>query len=146
MIIEYIKEGNKEKKIYKKRGVLVSYAEQGKVLVGFSLCHKHYDRFDFIKGERIPNHGFNIALNRAEEWKDKSGFSIKGEKGYTHPVAIPQSIQKRLHKFIIRTSKYYKDKALPEWAVVFKSHMDLLNQVGHKPIEEKGAREADCCS
>jgi hypothetical protein len=131
MIIEYIKEGNKAKKIYKKRGVLVAYANQGKILVGFSLCHKHHDRFDFIKGERAPNHGFNIAVSRAHEWENNGTFSIKGATGYHPPVIIPQSIQKRLHKFIVRASKYYQNTPLPVWAVAFKSYMDLaLGGVG----------------
>jgi hypothetical protein len=150
VLIEYIKKGSKKskKKIHLKRGVMLSYAAEGKVLIGFSLCHSKFDRFDFIKEMRVPHHGFKIALERATKWEDQERFIIKGTSGtISNHVVVPQSIQKNLHKFITRTIQYYRDKKIPSWALGFKDYMDRLDQIRHKPIiEEKGVREVDCCS
>jgi hypothetical protein len=154
MLIEYIRKGSKKskKKVHPKRGVMLSYAAEGKVLIGFSLCHSKFDRYDFIKEMRVPHHGFKIALERATTWVDKENFTIKGTPGsFPHYVVVPESIRKKVHKFITRTTQYYSDKTMPIWALRFKDYMDRLDQHRHKPHyqvvkEEKGVREADCCS
>jgi hypothetical protein len=182
MLIEYIRKGSKKstEKYTPKRGVMVSYAvsgaeegstagsvEKGKVVIGFSLCHSKYDRYDFIKKMHVPHHGFKIALERAETWEGLERFMIKGTPGsFPHHVVIPESIRKRVHKFITRTTQYYQDKQIPRWALEFKEYMDCLDQYRHKPVkgdgsvktakgvrwadkpinDEKSMREPDCCS
>jgi len=161
MLIEYIRKGSKKskKKVHPKRGVMVSFAEargpdgKGKVLIGFSLCHSKYDRYDFIKETRVPHHGFKIALERATKWVDLEEFTIKGPGSFPYQVGIPESIKKNLYKFITRATKYYRDKQLPIWAVMFKQNMDHLYQDRRKPVPgdgsvktAKGVREAACCS
>jgi hypothetical protein len=128
MLIEYIKTGSSQskKKIRKKRGIMTAYQSLGKVFIGFSLCHSHYDTFDVVGGFYTPGHGAKISIARASKWVDESMFSIKKKKGFSQIVAIPHSIRNRLHKFIIRTSLYYKDKQLPVWATEFRKHMDNL--------------------
>jgi hypothetical protein len=153
MLIEYIRKRSKRSKIKNnpKRGIMLSYAEAdsagvGKVLIGFSLCHSKYDRYDFIKETRVPHHGFKIALERATTWVNKENFTIKGKPGSSlppHYVVIPESIRKKIHKFITRTTQYYPDKKMPIWALAFKDYMDHSDQ---STKEEKGVREADCCN
>lgn len=156
MLIEYIRKRSKRSKIKNnpKRGIMLSYAAEGKVLIGFSLCHSKYDRYDFIKEMRVPNHGFKIALERATTWVGKDDFTIKGALGrnfsYRGSIIIPESIKKKVYKFITRTIQYYPDRVMPIWALRFKDYMECLDRDRRKPVKgdgsvrtAKGVRYAD---
>jgi len=143
--IEYIrkndrwsKEQNKYRSKGEKRGVLYASIDPinpNAVIVGFSLCNK-LDRFDYIKGNREPGFGMDLAAERAIKWANHTDFfvqnsfnemeiedSFNGDIELTmkenpdtkRVVEVPPSIIGRLEIFIERCKKYYKDKKFPEW-------------------------------
>ena len=80
----------------KRIGDLVAMNINGKVVFGWSLCHKK-DIYDFVDGERKPGFGLKTAKSRALKWKDKSN------------IEIPHSIRKPVKKFLDRCELYFKD-------------------------------------
>jgi len=123
--IEYIWDGEK-KNGRKKRGVLVASVVYGKVLIGFSICHKTLDRFDYIDGKHKPGCGLEWAIARAEKWMDwKKSFIVEPtkKKAGKKEVPIPSLMLDEIEDFIAKCLllKRYQNKEFPGWA------MDLLN-------------------
>lgn len=143
--IEYIRKNdrwsekeNKYRSKGEKRGVLyagIDPTNSNAVIVGFSLCSK-MDRFDYIKGNREPGFGQELAEERANKWANHTDYFVQNSfnemeiedswsgqeflKLKENPdtktvVEVPPSIIGRLEIFIERCKKYYKDKAFPEW-------------------------------
>jgi hypothetical protein len=101
------KKGEDVKIKRKKRGVLLAYVDGGEnVVIGFSLCHKTLDKFDYIQGTPEPGFGIAVAAERAKKWKN---VPKAGE------VNIPHSLKYKLSNFVARCRNYYKDKELPAW-------------------------------
>ena len=84
MLIRYIRRGKNRKK-----GVLVAVPIDNKVKFGWSLCHRR-DKFD-------KNLGKKIAIDRA----------LCDRK-----IKMPQSIRNDMNMFVIRATRYYKDKEI----------------------------------
>lgn len=84
----------------KKIGMLVAGIVDGKLTIGYSLCHKN-DKCNYIRGKKVPGFERELAMNRAIKWKDDR--SIK----------IPPSIAKDMEKFKWRCHKYYKGFEVP---------------------------------
>ena len=82
MLIKYIRKGKRQKK-----GVLVAVPVDGQVRLGWSLCHKR-DKFNKEFGKKI-------AISRA----------LCGKQ-----VKMPPSLKDEMNMFVIRASRYYKDK------------------------------------
>jgi hypothetical protein len=85
-------------------GVLVSDFVDDKIIIGFSLAHKHLDVYNFVKGRRVEDFGFGVAKERAAKWQNSTDISV------------PDSIKPLVVKFIDRSRRYYKGKKLPAWA------------------------------
>lgn len=81
----------------------ISPTNPDNVIIGFSLCHKNMDRYDYIENGRVrvPGFGKKLAISRAIKWEEKSNFDV------------PDSMSKPVQKFIERCKKYYKDKNVP---------------------------------
>lgn len=77
----------------------------GELAIGFSLCHKNKDRYDFIDEgkKRVPGFGKKLAVYRAVKWQN----AMPGE------VKIPPSIAGELFQFLERCQRYFKDKFAP---------------------------------
>lgn len=75
-------------------GMFVSYKEEDKVYIGYSLCCKD-DTYDNEKA-------FKIAFLRAKTCWDNKG------------IRLAHSIRKDFEKFYERCERYYKDSILPE--------------------------------
>jgi hypothetical protein len=90
------------KTLYRKirKGDLVALLINGRVSIGWSLCHKK-DSYDFVEGDHRKGFGFQTAINRAVKWADADA------------IEVPPSIFKQVVKFTGRCSLYYKDKDLP---------------------------------
>jgi len=125
-----------------KKGVLLAgISPDGKLIVGFSLCHKN-DLFDYIGGEWVPQvdeaglifrekyvngykeDGFGklLALKRAEKWADYHNICVMGKRKEPADseikdgtVFIPSSIEAKLTEFVNQCVKYYKGKTFPAW-------------------------------
>lgn len=112
-IIQYIKKERKSrsgKKVLsrEKIGVLVAapdVRDPKRVLIGFSLKHRN-DSFDYVDGKRVPKHGIDMAVTRAERWVNRDLID----------VPVPDSIKDEVKGFIARCAKYYKGTQLPAWA------------------------------
>jgi len=122
--IEYIWDGKKESG-RKKRGVLIASVQYGHVLIGFSICHKTLDRFDYVDGIHKPGRGLECAIARSEKWADwKKAFVVEPnrKKAGKKAVPIPSLMSTEIEEFIGKctTLNRYKKKNFPEWA------MDLL--------------------
>lgn len=133
-LIRYIKRRqkrdskDKSKKIVevKKAGVMFAAPIGDEIIIGYSLCHKNLDKFDYVKDQnglkKIKGFGLNMSMMRAKKWKEFSTTFIcsapqpKDEERIPDCVYIPQSIAKDLRQFILRCSKYYKEKNMPQWA------------------------------
>lgn len=131
-IIQYIKKERKSrsgKKVLsrEKIGVLVAapdVRDPKKVLIGFSLKHRN-DNFDYVDGKRIPKHGIDMAVARAERWVNRD----------LADVPVPDSIKDEVKTFVIRCAKYYKGTRLPAWArEIWPEWKDRLLEV----VEDKG--------
>lgn len=131
--IQYIRKNGRKKG--KKRGVMfcgVDSENSDSVVFGFSLCNTSCDRYDYVKGEREPGFGLDVAKIRAEKWKNHIGFFV--QKTYTQEeirdtnrfsffknpnpkeiIEIPPSVYRQLVGFIQRCRRYYQDKDFPEW-------------------------------
>lgn len=91
--------------------------ETKELSIGFTLCHKK-DRYDFVPKTidaedqskmHLKGYGKMYAAERAVQWNDAT------------MVDVPPSIRPQISKFIFRCFKYYKDKALPHWTVMYRS-------------------------
>lgn len=118
-----------------KKGVIVAgLTPDGKVVIGFTLCHKN-DKYDYVDGKKEPGFGISTAIQRAVRWKDtkksikdsmfRRVFPSQVEKIRNHDhkeiVIIPQSVYDNLHSFIERCRRYYKDaRGLPLWTIDIK--------------------------
>lgn len=127
----------------KKAVMIAGINEEGRLVVGFSSCHK-IDVFDiiggkwtaildkdknicgteYLGGKNVPGFGKKLAIKRADKWVDWkhcliSGVDpdIKEDDLLKDTVFVPVSIEKPLSKFIARCSSYYQNKRFPE-----KSH------------------------
>ena len=78
----------------KKVGMFISYVEQDKVYIGYSLCSKE-DKYDNDKA-------LKIATSRAS--------SCWGEKG----IRLAHSVLTDFTKFYERCERYYKGSEFPE--------------------------------
>jgi hypothetical protein len=113
-----------------KKGVLYAKPfDEKTVAIGFSLCDTRFDNFDVdpTTGLIEEGRGENIAKDRSRKWVERDKFFLKMEKCDNPPkvVAIPHSIKDDLGRFLNRFSRFYKDKALPQWAAGF---MELYNK------------------
>ena len=75
-------------------GMLISYLEDGRVHIGYSLCSKA-DKYDKVKAEKI-------ALSRAATCWDEKG------------IRLAHSIRDDFTTFYGRCERYYKDAKFPE--------------------------------
>ena len=94
--------------------------ETDKVIVGFSLCHKHYDSFDRMVFGIIKQEDFGkkIAFRRALKNVNKikaEVYSDELEYKEVDKVYIPATVHASLQNFVARCKKYYKDKFFPVW-------------------------------
>lgn len=109
----------------KKKGILLSYTKDGKVHVGYSLCHKD-DIFDIDKG-------IAIAMERAKLDSNKTQIKFTAKKivYYDQETAVfPKSIKKNLLRFLDRCFNYYVDKDFPMWVkglYLLENGVDLSN-------------------
>jgi hypothetical protein len=116
----------------KRIGVLFATVnDDGKVGVGFSVCHNTKDRFDYVRGIiHKPGFGLAMASERAERWISREYYEPIPDlflpELQTQVVRIPTMIQKQLRDFISRCSRYYKGRDLPKWAKDFASDFDIL--------------------
>jgi hypothetical protein len=81
-------------------GYLYAGIVDGKVGIGFSMCHKN-DRWDIVKGIRTPGWGEHLAKLRVLK------CAKNGE------IEVPPSIAKKAVKFAARCQKCYKVKNMP---------------------------------
>ena len=97
---EYVRKENNEK-----IGILCADIIEGKISIGFSVCHKP-DTFKF-------DFGFNtIAIGRLRKYPFKKFEKpIKDRK----KIRIPSIIYSEFVRFIDRCKRYYKDKQFVEW-------------------------------
>ena len=115
---------NRIKYHHERVGVMVSFVHPDYpdiMAIGYSLCNsgpKSSDMFDrqliqlpFTYADNI-GFGKNIALGRALDWSQPGNPS---DKIYT----VPHSIRCQFLNFIDRSTRYYKDKKLPEWILPF---------------------------
>lgn len=114
----------------RKVGVLCSVVNsEGKVCIGFSVCHNTKDRFDYIRGIiHKPGHGLNVAKERAERWGTREYYEpIPGmfDFDFVGVVRVPPMIHKQLHEFINRCIRYYKGREIPKWAADFSRDFSL---------------------
>jgi hypothetical protein len=119
-----------------KRGVMIAgINDDNEVIIGFSLCHK-LDLFDhiggklygrtYVGGQKSCGFGVDLAMKRAEKWQDRGNCLICGRgknegAGSYDPkdtVLVPSSIEDKLCNFVVRCSKYYKEKSMPAWACI----------------------------
>lgn len=82
-------------------GYLVAGEIDGRVGIGFSLCHKN-DRYDFIKGVRHPGHGLRMATNRAIKTAENGRCEV------------PPSLLKKTIHFANRCERYFKELPRPD--------------------------------
>jgi hypothetical protein len=80
----------------KRIGDLVAMSIDGKVVYGWSLCHKK-DTYNFVDGQNRPGFGLKTAKRRALKWKDNPN------------VKIPHGIKKPFLKFVERCDRYFQD-------------------------------------
>lgn len=81
-------------------GCFVAGVIDGEIGIGFSLVHKN-DRYDVIKGKRMPGFGEKMAKGRAL----KSAQTGRAE--------IPPSLMNKARKFVNRCERYYKGAFTP---------------------------------
>lgn len=115
-----------KKKSNQKKGILFADTFEGKIIVGFSLCHSKQDKFDFIKKKkRVPGLGIKIAKERARKWAAANRYQVKNFDSQVQPdfsgVIIPKTVAERLPEFLESCNKYYKEASLVPWAYQFLS-------------------------
>lgn len=96
----------------KKRGVMIATLHpknHSQVIIGWSMCHKKYDRFDHERG-------IYTALGRALAWSNEIRYSTKEASDNAFPTFIPSSMMNDFTIFVTRIARYYKDCVMPEWA------------------------------
>ncbi len=86
-----------------KVGMMLAYALDGKVQVGYSQWNAWEDPYD--KGMM-----FDVCLERLERFEDR----LEANPDFTPKV--PFEIAKRLPGFVGRCKRYFKDATLPRWA------------------------------
>ncbi len=101
--IRYVRKQNGNKK-----GVVIAWIQENKVLIGFSLCNNR-DRWDIIKGKRSKHFGVNVAGLRAEKYHDRA----------LNDITIPQSLVKPLRELIFRLMERHEGKDFPVWTKDF---------------------------
>lgn len=84
----------------KQIGYIIAGIVDDDVAIGYSLCHRQ-DKYDFVDGVRTAGFGKHLAVNRAIKWNKKEH------------IEVPPSIKLLMEKFIIRCSRYYKGKDMP---------------------------------
>lgn len=96
----------------KKRGVMIATLHprnHSQVIIGWSMCHKKYDRFD-------RERGIYTALGRALAWSNDTRYSSKESlDSLAFPTFIPSSMTYDFTVFVSRVAKYYKNCTMPEW-------------------------------
>lgn len=122
-IVEYIRRNRTDRKgktQKRKEGVLFATSYNDKIAIGFSLTHRTLDKFDHIKGEKVPDFGVTVAQRRALRWMMTKRYSVISSEPNniedSLAVNIPPSIVPKLEKFIRRVEKYYKGQTIPDWA------------------------------
>lgn len=86
---------------------LLDIDEEGREIVKDERVIRIRDEFDRINGKRKPGFGKETAFQRAEKWAYMDAHKAIPE--------IPQTMLRKLPKFIERCKKYYKDKEFPFW-------------------------------
>ena len=120
--IEYIRKGRGNQP-RQKIGVMIACIDPTNpdmVLVGFSLCHQGFDKFDKLAKGMIDqkNFGKKLAHRRALKFRDCAEaviYSDKIEENFSETVYIPATVHESLAKFVLDSYKYFKDKLFPVW-------------------------------
>lgn len=95
----------------KKRGVILATLnpkDPSKVIVGWSMSHKKFDRFD-------KERGIYTALGRALAWADDVRYLTKESRDEAYPTFIPSSMMNDFVLFVTRIANYYKGCEMPQW-------------------------------
>jgi hypothetical protein len=100
-----------------------------KVIIGYSLCNRKYDKWDHIQTRYRRGFGLHIAFARACKWMEIEDDAERSMKYTTLSDEVPNSIRKPLKAFIERCSKYYQDKDLPYWAKDLCGWVSILEAV-----------------
>lgn len=83
----------------KQIGYITAGVIDGKVSIGFCLCHKK-DKYDHVDGKHMSGFGRTLAASRAVKWSNRD------------TIEVPSSIMPIAKKFAHRCELYYKGKGI----------------------------------